>query len=68
MDILKNNKKERVTNWHTNSGSFLMSCKVKLALNLPDFSSTKEITHSFVVDETENDTSYDIIIGRDLMR
>ena len=67
-DILKNNKKERATNWHTNSRNFLMLCEVELVFNLPDFSPTKEITHCFAADETENDTFYDAIIGRDLTR
>ena len=34
---------------------------------MSEFCSTKEITHFFAADETDNDSAYDAIIGQDLI-
>ena len=53
--------------WNTNGGKFATSYEVELEFKLPKLCSTKEIKHSFVVDETGNKYTYDVIIGRDLL-
>ena len=53
--------------WNTNGSKFTMSHEVELEFKLPKLCSTKEIKHSFVVDETGNKYTYDVIIGRDLL-
>ena len=44
-----------------------MSHEVELEFKLPEFYAIKDIKHSFAVDNTGNDHTYDIIISRDLL-
>ena len=53
--------------WNTNRDKFNTSYEVDLTFKLPEFCPSKEITHSFAVDETENEHTYDVILGRDLL-
>ena len=64
---LKKFKKRATTNWRTNGGKFTTNLEVQLPFHMPEFCPTKEITHFFAVDETDNDSTYDAIIGRDLI-
>ena len=64
---LKKFKKRVTTNWRTNGGEFTTNLEVQLPFHMPEFCPTKEITHFFAVDETDNDSTYDAIIGRDLI-
>ena len=53
--------------WNTIRGEFISLYKVKFEFKLPKFCATKDIKHSFTVDNTGNEYTFDIIIGRDLL-
>ena len=58
------------TTWATAGGEFQTRRKAKVEFQLPEFSTSKEISWSFHVDESDpkNDAlGYDMIIGRDLL-
>ena len=44
-----------------------MLYEVELEFKLSKFCSTKEIKHSFAVDKTSNEHTYDVIISRDVL-
>ena len=65
--LLNKNKRKASVEWSTNGGKFNAAYEVDSPFMLPEFCPSKEITHTFAVDETENDSKYDAIIGRDLI-
>ena len=53
--------------WNTNGSKFTTSYEVELEFKLLEFCATKDIIHSFAVNNTSNEYAQDIIIGRDLL-
>ena len=66
-DNLLRHKQPSDVLWNTNGGKFTTSHEVELEFKLPEFCATKDIKHSFAVDDTGNEHTYDVIIGRDLL-
>jgi hypothetical protein len=52
--------------WTTNSEKFVTKYEIPLQLSLPEFAPSREINWSVAVDETAQQSKYDMIIGRDL--
>jgi hypothetical protein len=52
--------------WTTNAGKFGTKYNITLQFTFQEFNSSREITWKFSVDETEQQSYYDMIIGRDL--
>jgi Reverse transcriptase (RNA-dependent DNA polymerase) len=63
---LEDNRKPNEKVWNTNSGSFVTKFDVELTFSFIDFAPSKEIKWLVAVDETDNSTRYDMIVGRDL--
>ena len=61
-------KTAKQTNWVTKAGTFKTNRKVKLNFILPEFHQNRDIRWNMYVDEEDSkNTSYDMIIGRDLL-
>ena len=56
---------DRPLNWSTNGGTFATRYEVPLTIVFPEFSSSMEVQWNCAVDENP-DSTYDMIIGRDL--
>jgi Retroviral aspartyl protease len=64
-DGLSKAKKAMLITWSTNGGKFNTRYEVPLTIVLPEFSSSMEVQWSCAIDETP-DSTYDMILGRDL--
>jgi hypothetical protein len=62
---LEGTKKSSPTLWNTNGGKFATKYEIPLTIILPEFSSSMEVQWSCAIDENP-DSTYDMIIGRDL--
>jgi len=62
---LEGTKKSSPIMWNTNGGKFNTKYEIPLTIILPEFSSSMEIQWSCAIDENP-DSTYDMIIGRDL--
>ena len=61
-------KTAKATNWVTKAGTFQTTRKAKIGFILPEFHENRDILWEMYVDEADRqNTSYDIIIGRDLL-
>ena len=58
--------KSKVTEWRTSAGVFTTNKQVKLNLKLPEFFQNRIITYNVHV--TENTSTYDMIMGRDMLQ
>ena len=52
--------------WTTNAGKFVTKYKIPLQFSLPEFAPSREINWSVAVDDTAQQSKYDMIIGREL--
>ena len=60
--------RHKTTKWSTKAGTFKTSRKCEIEFTLPAFHANRNISCNAYVDESEyGSTTYDIIIGRDLM-
>ena len=62
---LQGTKKSVPIVWNTNGGKFNTKYEIPLTIILPEFSSSMEVQWSCAIDENP-DSTYDMIIGRDL--
>jgi hypothetical protein len=62
----KDNRRPNKKVWNTNSGSFVTKFDIELTFSFIDFAPSKEIKWLVAVDETDNSSRYDMIVGRDL--
>jgi hypothetical protein len=53
--------------WATNAGKFVTKYKITLQFSLPEFAPSREINWNVAVDDTAQQSKYDMIIGRDLL-
>ena len=60
-------KSNTKTRWKTKAGSFNTSKTCKCTLFLPEFHENREIEWTVHVDESDDPSRYDMILGRDLM-
>lgn len=60
-------KAHSTSNWNTKGGVFKTKRTVNALFSLPEFFKHREIKWTMCVDETNNLSNYDMIIGRDLM-
>ena len=58
--------KSKVTEWRTSAGVFITNKQVRLQLKLPEFYENRIITYNVHV--TENTSTYDMIMGRDMLK
>ena len=61
---MKGSKKNK---FYTKGGSFETLRKIKVNLVLPEFDPHKEMKWEFHVQEGDDDTDFDMIIGEDLL-
>ena len=64
--MYKHRKQSSRIYWQTNGRNFITSHKIPLTFVLPEFCPTKEIIHTFAIDETKTSSHYDTIMERDL--
>jgi hypothetical protein len=57
-------KRLNEVSWTTNSGKFVTKYEIPLQFSLPEFAPSHEINWTVAVDETAQQSKYDMIIGR----
>jgi Retroviral aspartyl protease len=59
-------KQSKEVSWTTNTGKFVTKYDVPLQFSLPEFAPSREIHWNVAVDDTAQQSKYEMIIGRDL--
>ena len=67
-DVFEQNKRSRETIWTTNGGKFTTKNEATISFSMVDFAPSKLIEFPVAVDESNRDSKYDMILGRDLQR
>ena len=60
-------KKKETNTWNTKGGNFTTNYMANLQITLPELDSNKIINWSCHVDDNDEASRYDMIIGRDLL-
>ena len=67
LALLDKHKRKASVAWNTNASKFNTAHEVELPLMFPKFCPSKEMTHTFAVDKTENDSKHAAKISGDLI-
>ena len=60
-------KNTKPVRWSTQGGDFLTTHKINVELVLPELDAKKSVTWNFYMDDSQKNSRYDMIIGRDLL-
>ena len=60
-------KNTQPVKWSTQGGGFLTTHKTNVELVLPELDATKSMTWNFHMDDSQKNSRYDMIMGRDLL-
>jgi Retroviral aspartyl protease len=64
--FFESQKQINEVSWTSNAGKFVTKYEIPLQFLLPEFAPSREINWSVAVDDTAQQSKYDMIIGRDL--
>jgi Retroviral aspartyl protease len=64
--FFESEKQSKEITWTTNAGKFVTKYEIPLQFSLPEFAPSREISWNVAVDDTAQQSKYEMIIGRDL--
>jgi hypothetical protein len=64
--FFESRKQLNEVSWNTNAGNFVTKYDIPLQFSLPEFTPSREINWNVAVDDTAQQSKYDMIIGQDL--
>jgi hypothetical protein len=64
--FFESRKQLNEVSWTTNAGNFVTKYDIPLQFSLPEFAPSREINWNVAVDDTAQQSKYDMIIGRNL--
>jgi Retroviral aspartyl protease len=64
--FFESQKQSKEVTWTTNAGKFVTKYEIPLQFSLPEFAPSRKISWNVAVDDTAQQSKYDMIIGRDL--